>query len=201
MDTKRKIKRYRMQIPITKDSPMDLISDMVNRVNSRQWRDHSQGECLVYNLNFKRIKKCWEGVVQVVVRDGGWDLHLITRGGKYSKGIAPYEFGDFNLWPIGEELPPEKDEFTEGSHVDASKFDKIEPGELGCVKSNPFVKAQKEGMPYGAWCLCSCCSVIGRSTYLFDFYGDEGNLLVCERCVYIVKENGDAGRDDQNSVE
>jgi len=40
-----------------------------------------------------------------------------------------------------------------------------------------------DGLPYGAWCKCSTCGWVGRSTAAFDYYGVAGYLLRCEHCV------------------
>jgi hypothetical protein len=41
----------------------------------------------------------------------------------------------------------------------------------------------ENGVTYGAWCKCSRCGLVGRSTITFDFYADSpGEKLVCESC-------------------
>lgn len=40
----------------------------------------------------------------------------------------------------------------------------------------------KDGLPWGAYCQCSRCGYVGRSTGLFDYYNDDGEL-VCGECL------------------
>lgn len=72
-----------------------------------------------------------------------------------------------------------------GEH--ASDFDPLPLCHLGSRRDAPFVNAppdfDENGLPYGAWCLCHQCSMTGRSTFVFDFYGGAGEPLKCERCV------------------
>ncbi len=54
-------------------------------------------------------------------------------------------------------------------------------------KANPFTVApadwHENGVPYGAYCLCSRCGLVEHSTLTFDYYADEpGEPLVCEQC-------------------
>lgn len=54
-------------------------------------------------------------------------------------------------------------------------------------KDNPFTHAPEDwktnGVPYGAWCKCSKCGLVHRSTVTFDCYADgPGEPLVCENC-------------------
>ncbi len=75
-------------------------------------------------------------------------------------------------------------DISQGDH--AIDFDIIAAGELGSSPETPFVEApdiwDESGVPYGAWCKCSC-GVVGRSTFIFDFYRQPDNSLRCERCV------------------
>ena len=42
---------------------------------------------------------------------------------------------------------------------------------------------EDNGLPYGAWCKCSKCGLIRRSTVLFDFYAKGAfKPLTCEIC-------------------
>lgn len=74
--------------------------------------------------------------------------------------------------------------FRLGEHV-ADICEHVPEGEPGS-KSNPFTVAPEDwddGFPYGAWCRCSKCNEIGRSTMAFDFYADAaGDPLTCETC-------------------
>lgn len=73
-----------------------------------------------------------------------------------------------------------------GEHLVEDDFDVIAPGGLG-AKENPYLIApftmETDGLPYGAWCICSTCGFLGRSTFGFDFFGESGNGLDCESCV------------------
>lgn len=65
-------------------------------------------------------------------------------------------------------------------------WDEIPEGSFG-TRENPFLVApedwKKKGVPYGAWCKCSRCNCVRRSTYTFDFYAKEpGEALLCETC-------------------
>ncbi len=75
---------------------------------------------------------------------------------------------------------------SQGDHV-SGDFDAIPEGQLGASKKMPYTIAppefNKQGLPYGAWCKCSRCRMVGRSTVIFDFYADDpGAPLKCERC-------------------
>ena len=61
-------------------------------------------------------------------------------------------------------------DIVKGEHMPAEVYDPIPEGHMPV------------DVPYGAWCICSQCSTVGRSTYGFDFYGDVGALLKCETC-------------------
>ena len=57
----------------------------------------------------------------------------------------------------------------------------------GQSRNDPFTVApddwHEKGLPYGAFCECSECGLVERSTMLFDFYADKpGDKLVCETC-------------------
>ncbi len=76
-------------------------------------------------------------------------------------------------------------DISQGHHV--SDFDPIPAGGVGSSKDIPYTIAPMDfntsGLPYGAWCRCSACGGIGRSTIAFDFYADDpGKALECERC-------------------
>ena len=54
-------------------------------------------------------------------------------------------------------------------------------------KENPLTHAPADwrvnGVPYGAWCKCSKCGLVHRSTITFDCYAKgPGVPLVCENC-------------------
>lgn len=54
-------------------------------------------------------------------------------------------------------------------------------------KANPFTHApadwDENGVPYGAFCKCSNCGLLHRSTVAFDCYADNpGDPLTCESC-------------------
>ena len=69
---------------------------------------------------------------------------------------------------------------TRGEHVNPEDFDYVST--VG-TEANPFQAMPAPGeLPYGAWCKCSSCGRLGRSTVIFDFYGKDGDQLVCERC-------------------
>ena len=77
-------------------------------------------------------------------------------------------------------------DMSQGHHA-GGDFDSVPAGEVGASKEIPYVAAppefNKTGLPYGAWCRCSKCGCVGRSTVIFDFYADEpGAPLKCERC-------------------
>lgn len=76
-------------------------------------------------------------------------------------------------------------DISQGEHV--TGFDFIADGELGCDRAHPNLIApdcmSMSGLPYGAWCKCYLCGLIGRSTYAFDFYGSAGEELKCENCL------------------
>lgn len=56
------------------------------------------------------------------------------------------------------------------------------------TKENPHVIApddwEDNGLEYGAFCRCSECGLIARSTVLFDYYtlDGPGSPLACETC-------------------
>lgn len=58
--------------------------------------------------------------------------------------------------------------------------------------SNPHrVMQERDGdtfLPYAEWCLCRQCGQVGRSTFVFDFYGQPGEELMCESCTLYRKE-------------
>lgn len=66
-------------------------------------------------------------------------------------------------------------------------WDPIPPGALGSAPATAFEVApyymDEDGIPYGAWCKCSTCGWVGRSTNVFDYYGAAGEPLRCEHCV------------------
>ncbi len=75
-------------------------------------------------------------------------------------------------------------DISQGEHI--SEFDIIAAGELGSDREHPYKIAPGDialdGMPYGAWCRCNRCGLVGRSTFVFDYYGDRGDPLKCEPC-------------------
>lgn len=78
-------------------------------------------------------------------------------------------------------------DITKGEHMTAADFDLIPAGQLGATQLTPYICApadwKKNGVPYGAWCRCCECGVIGRSTLAFDFYAiAPGDALTCETC-------------------
>jgi hypothetical protein len=81
-------------------------------------------------------------------------------------------------------LPPIP-EFLEG--WPAGAFTDIPHGQFGSSRKVPFVVApnnwNSDGIPFGAWCLCKTCNLVGRLTDAFDFFADgPGSLLKCEAC-------------------
>ncbi len=74
---------------------------------------------------------------------------------------------------------------SKGEH--ATGFDQIAVGEIGCDGAPPRQVApddmETNGLPYGAWCKCHVCGLVGRSTIVFDFYGQNGEQLKCENCL------------------
>lgn len=78
-----------------------------------------------------------------------------------------------------------KPDITQGEHVPSKNFDQLSPGYLG-TKENPYIHVSQgfcdENFPYGAWCVCSSCGLLGRSTFVFDFYTAEDDTLLCEYC-------------------
>ena len=80
-----------------------------------------------------------------------------------------------------------RENLANGEHVPPDAFDAIEDGALGCSKEIPYrlapLKWHEDGIPYGAWCECQTCTLIGRSTFGFDFYAPKvGAELKCEVC-------------------
>lgn len=78
-------------------------------------------------------------------------------------------------------------DLSQGSHMPQSEFEHIEPGSRGSSRDLPFISAPADwntnGVPYGAWCRCSACGLVGRSTLAFDFYAKSaGVALKCENC-------------------
>jgi hypothetical protein len=69
-----------------------------------------------------------------------------------------------------------------GEHLEEIDFDPIPAGAPGTFE-NPYARMPDPvGLPFGAWCRCSSCSLLGRSTAVFDFYGGAGSALECEIC-------------------
>jgi hypothetical protein len=85
------------------------------------------------------------------------------------------------------EMPTQAAEGEAGVMVDV---DYIEPSQPGSSQNHPYKEApadmHENGLPYGAWCVCSKCNWVGRSTFVFDYYGGPGELLKCERCIFDV---------------
>ena len=54
------------------------------------------------------------------------------------------------------------------------------------TRQRPYVNAppdmNDDGMPWGAFCRCSKCGALGRSTVIFDFHGGPNEPLVCGAC-------------------
>ena len=76
-----------------------------------------------------------------------------------------------------------------GEHMNESDFAPNPDGALFGLgtEQNPHRVApagwDEGGLPYGAWCKCSKCGFIGRSTLAFDYYADKaGDPLECESC-------------------
>lgn len=72
--------------------------------------------------------------------------------------------------------------------------------ELGVqgTEDNPFTHAPEDwddnGIPYGAFCLCSRCAYVGTSTVSFDYRAaGPGDALHCDQCagfsVYAVEQH------------
>ena len=53
-------------------------------------------------------------------------------------------------------------------------------------KRDPYTRLEwdgtRMGVPYGAYCQCSKCFFVGRTTWTFDFYMIEDDFL-CEKCM------------------
>jgi hypothetical protein len=78
-------------------------------------------------------------------------------------------------------------DIRKGEHMPPDVMEPISPGHLGSMPSVPFEIAPNDwhenGVPYGAWCKCQTCGVVGRSTMAFDFYtSGPGMPYDCEDC-------------------
>lgn len=59
--------------------------------------------------------------------------------------------------------------------------------ELVGTRERPYVRVppdfSEDGLPWGAFCRCSRCGFVERSTNIFDYYPDvKTGLLVCGQC-------------------
>lgn len=61
------------------------------------------------------------------------------------------------------------------------------PPPLIGTKERPYVNAPpgmgEDGLPWGAFCLCSGCGELGCSTVIFDYYGEPRAPLICGQCM------------------
>jgi len=59
---------------------------------------------------------------------------------------------------------------------------------IGDSREDPIIRAPEgwgfgTALKYGAWCRCTICGTVARSTIRFDFYAEhQGDLLTCENC-------------------
>ena len=85
-----------------------------------------------------------------------------------------------------------------------SKYEPIPNGELGASRDVPFVEPpddfEKKGLPYGAWCKCSECNRVSRSTHEFDAYPNLDGFLSCESCCFRKRFNQVRERNKKGNV-
>ena len=83
-------------------------------------------------------------------------------------------------------LKAENERRKKGDEMSKIEYDPIPKGEMGASQDVPFVKPpddfEKNGLPYGAWCKCSECNRVSRSTHSFDSYPNFDGFLSCDAC-------------------
>jgi hypothetical protein len=80
-------------------------------------------------------------------------------------------------------------DFRKAEHVHPEDIEEIPEGMPGKAQADPFLVAPRDwsenGLPYCAWCKCSVCGFVGRSSVAFDYYAEKpGDPLTCESCQY-----------------